>query len=188
MLTGSCWNKQIDFIQIIKASPCVIVCACIGGVCVRGGFLIELFSNIIRILLSEYRIVFLTEMHIPSTRIFKGTIQVWLSLLLWKKNELCKPSSQHYFITPVWEFRNANAITKFIGVFIAADLRPFSVVDKQAVFFFFPTVPILPYRDFKTKVRTKPWLLCTVTPLLNMRLQHGHFKMFGQMHELCIYN
>ena len=37
--------------------------------------------------------------------------------------------------TPVWEFRNANAITKFIGVFIAADLRPLSVVDKQAVFF-----------------------------------------------------
>ena len=49
-----------------------------------------------------------------------------------------------------------NAITKSIGVFIAADLRPFSVVDKQAVFFNFPTVPILPYRDFKTKVRTKP--------------------------------
>ena len=51
------------------------------------------------------------------------------------KNKLCKPSSS---TTPVWEFRNANAITKFIGVFIAADLRPFSVVDKQAVFLNFP--------------------------------------------------
>ena len=35
---------------------------------------------------------------------------------------------------PVWEFRNANAITKFIGVFIDAYRR----VEKQAVFLNFP--------------------------------------------------
>ena len=48
------------------------------------------------------------------------------------------PAHNTISTTPVWEFRNANAITKFIGVFIAADLRPFSVVDKQAFFFNFP--------------------------------------------------
>ena len=35
--------------------------------------------------------------------------------------------------TPVWEFRNANAITKFIGVFIAAYLR-----SEKHFFFHFP--------------------------------------------------
>ena len=42
---------------------------CVGVSEVRayvGGFLIDQFSNIIRILLGEYRIVFLPEMHIPS--------------------------------------------------------------------------------------------------------------------------
>ena len=44
----------------------------------------------------------------------------------------------------------ANAITKFSGVFIAADLRPFSVVDEQAVFLNFSR-NYEPYRVIKTK-------------------------------------
>ena len=50
--------------QIIKASPCVTVCACIRDECVRWGFLIDQFSNIIRMLLSEYQVVFCQSMHI----------------------------------------------------------------------------------------------------------------------------
>jgi hypothetical protein len=52
-----------------------------------------------------------------------------------KKTSCANPAHDNISTTPVWEFRNANAITKFIGVFIAADLRPFIVNDKQAVFF-----------------------------------------------------
>ena len=58
--------------------------------------------------------------------------------------------------TPVWGFRNATAITKFIGVFIAADLRPFSVVDTQAVSLNYELYRPVPYRDFKTEVCTEP--------------------------------
>ena len=61
-----------------------------------------------------------------------------------------------------WE----NAITKSIGVSIAADLRPFSIVAKQGFFLIFHlTEPYRPvqYRDLKNKTHTEPWLLCTVT-------------------------
>ena len=55
-------------------------------------------------------------------------------------------------------------MTKFIGVFIVADLRPFSVDDKQAVLFNFPLnyepYRPVPYRDFKTEVRTEPTDFC----------------------------
>jgi hypothetical protein len=63
-----------------------------------------------------------------------------------EKTSRTNPAHDTISTTPVWEFRNANAITKFIGVFIAADLRPFSVVDKQAVFLYFPRY--VPNRDF----------------------------------------
>jgi hypothetical protein len=49
-----------------------------------------------------------------------------------KKASCANPAHDTISATPIWEFRNAKAITKSIGVFIAADLRPFSVVDKQA--------------------------------------------------------
>ena len=86
------------------------------------------------------------------------------------KSICANPGPDTISTTPVWEFRNANATTKFIVFFIAADLRPFSVVDKQAVIFKFPLnyepYRPVPYRDFKTVVRTEPGLWCTVTPLV----------------------
>ena len=76
------------------------------------------------------------------------------------KTSCSNPAHDTISTTPVWEFRNANALTKFIAVFIAADLRPFSVVDKQAVFLNLPLnyepYRTVLYRDLKTEVRTEP--------------------------------
>ena len=87
-----------------------------------------------------------------------------------KKASCANPAYGTISTIPVWEFRNANSITKFIGVFIAVDLRSFSIVDKQAGFLNFPRnyepYRPIPYRYFKTEVRTEPWLLCTVTLLI----------------------
>ena len=155
---------EIDRLISYKSYKPLPVSLCVHvSACVCGGFLIEQFSNIIWILLSEYRIIFLPEMHIPSTRIFKGTIQVWLSLLLWKKNELCKPSSQHYFNNPClgiqkWKCHN-QVYWCFHCCWSTAILRCW-----QTWSFLKTMNRTVPYRDLKTEVRTEPWLLWTVTP------------------------
>jgi hypothetical protein len=59
---------------------------------------------------------------------------VSITVAVKKKTSCGNPAHDTISTTPVWEFRNAIAMTKFIGVFIVADLWPFSVVDKQANF------------------------------------------------------
>ena len=90
------------------------------------------------------------NMHTHLKRHHRG---VTITVAVEKKTSCANPAHDTISTTPVWEFRNANAITKFIGVFIVADLRPFSVVNKKAVFFNFPlnyelyrTVPCLKNR------------------------------------------
>jgi hypothetical protein len=95
----------------------------------HGGFLIERFSNTIQI-------IFAKNAHPLHTHLKRHHPGVTITVAGEKKKICANPAQDTISTTPVWEFRNANAITKFIGVFIAADLRPFSVVDKQAVFFF----------------------------------------------------
>ena len=55
---------------------------------------------------------------------------VTISVAVEKKTSFANPGHDTISTTAVWEFRNANTITKFVGVFIAAYLR----VEKQAVF------------------------------------------------------
>ena len=47
---------------------------------------------------------------------------VTISVAVEKKTSFANPGHDTISTTAVWEFRNANTITKFIGVFIAADL------------------------------------------------------------------
>ena len=72
-----------------------------------------------------------------------------------KKRICANPAHHTISTTPVGEFRNANAITKFIGVFIAADLWPFSVVDEQAVLKKKNPLNYEPYRDLETELSTE---------------------------------
>ena len=80
---------------------------------------------------------------------------VTITVAVEKKKSCANPAHNTISTTPVWEFRHANAISKYIGVFIAADLRPFSVVDNRAVFLNFP-LNYEPYRTVTEKPRYVP--------------------------------
>ena len=95
-------------------------------------------------------------MHIPSTRIWKGTIEVYYHCCCGKKNELCKPNSWHYFNNHCLAIQKCKCHNQVYWCFHCGWSTAILRCCQKAYFFNFPH-NYEPYRtvlDLKTEIRT----------------------------------